>query len=135
MKLFMKKFQRSVVCILILFAAAAFAVPAFSQETTGAVEGVVKDATGAVIPRASIVLTGEKLIGNKVILTDNSGYYRFVNIDPGTYTITVTAPGFSVLKRDNVAIEVGRPRPLTSRSLSVLSRPSSMSPRKRPRSM
>ncbi len=79
-----------------------------AQETTGAVEGVVKDATGASISHASVVMTGEKLIGSKAIVTDSSGYYRFVNIDPGTYTLTVTATGFSVLKRENVEIQVGR---------------------------
>lgn len=118
MKKLLQKIQKSIIFALILFAAVAFAVPAFSQETTGAVEGVVKDATGAVIAKASVVLTGEKLIGSKVILTDNSGYYRFINIDPGTYTLTVTAPGFSVLKRENLIIEVGR-TPSMNLSLAV----------------
>ena len=35
------------------------------------------------------------------------GYYRFTNLPPGAYTITVTAPGFDTLKREGLILEVG----------------------------
>ncbi|HUA93422.1 MAG TPA: TonB-dependent receptor [Terracidiphilus sp.] len=80
---------------------------AFAQETTGGLQGTVKDASGAVVPRAKVVLEGTSLVGTKELVTDSSGYYRFANLPPGTYTITVTAQGFKGYKQGGLAIEAG----------------------------
>jgi len=79
----------------------------FAQETTGGLQGTVKDPSGAVVSKAQVVLTGTTLIGAKSLETDNSGYYRFVNLPPGVYTVTVKASTFSELKREGITIEVG----------------------------
>ena len=78
-----------------------------AQETTGGLQGTVKDANGAVVPKAQVVLSGSALAGDKSILTDSSGYYRFANLAPGTYSVSVKAQGFAALKRDGITIEVG----------------------------
>ncbi|HVI08180.1 MAG TPA: carboxypeptidase regulatory-like domain-containing protein [Candidatus Binatia bacterium] len=83
------------------------AVNAIAQETTGGLQGTIKDSSGAVVPKASLVLTGTSLGGEKTLETDNSGYYRFANLPPGTYTLIVKAAGFSELKREDILIEVG----------------------------
>lgn len=93
--------------LLMLALLLAVCVPVRAQETTGGVEGVVKDATGATVANAIVVISGTNLIGTKTLTTDGSGYYRFVNIPAGTYTITATALGFTELKREGVTIEVG----------------------------
>src|SRR5713101_6137557 len=77
-----------------------------AQETTGGLQGTVKDPSGAVVPGAKVALTGASSIGNKEIEADSSGYYRFANLPPGPYTITVTAKGFATVKRELV-LEVG----------------------------
>jgi hypothetical protein len=79
----------------------------FGQETTGGLQGTVRDPSGAVVARASVVLTSTALGGEKTLETDNSGGYHFANLPPGVYTVTVKAPGFSELKREGIAIEVG----------------------------
>jgi Carboxypeptidase regulatory-like domain len=79
----------------------------FAQETTGGLQGTVKDPSGAVVSNAKVVITGTSLIGNKEAQTDGSGYYHFTNLPPGTYTLTVTASGFETLKRDGLVVEVG----------------------------
>lgn len=89
-----------------------------AQETTGGLQGTVKDATGAVVPKAKIDLTGTSLVGSKTLQTDSAGYYRFANLPPGTYAMTVNAQGFSELKREGVVIEVGH-LPTLDLTLSV----------------
>jgi hypothetical protein len=80
---------------------------AVGQETTGGLQGTLRDPSGAVVSNAHVELTGSSLVGSKKLDTDSSGYYRFSNLPPGSYTVTVTAEGFSVLKRDGINIEVG----------------------------
>jgi len=79
----------------------------FAQETTGGLQGTVKDPSGAVVSKASVVVTGSALGGEKSLVTDSSGYYRFANLPPGTYTVAVKASGFSELKREGILVEVG----------------------------
>jgi len=77
-----------------------------AQETTGGLQGTIKDPSGASVPNAHVVVAGSALVGNKEADTDSSGYYRFANLPPGTYAITVTAKGFSTVRRE-LPIEVG----------------------------
>jgi len=79
----------------------------FAQETTGGLQGTVKDTSGAVVGGAHVEVKGTALVGNKVLDTDSSGYYRFANLPPGTYAITVSAKGFKTVKREGVLLEVG----------------------------
>ena len=78
-----------------------------AQETTGGLQGTVKDPSGAVVSGAQVVVTGPTLVGSKQVVTDASGYYRFANLPPGAYTLTVKAPGFETLKREGLVLEVG----------------------------
>ncbi len=89
-----------------------------AQETTGGLQGTVKDASGAVVSKATVELTSPALAGGKKLDTDSGGYYRFANLPPGNYTLTVKAPGFSELKRDGVTIDVGH-LPTLDLSLAV----------------
>lgn len=91
------------VLVLLLWVATGFA-----QETTGGLQGTVKDPTGAVIPGAQVSMTGVSLVGSKEARTDGSGYYRFANLPPGSYTLTVKAKGFETYKREGLVVEVGR---------------------------
>ena len=70
-----------------------------AQETTAGLQGTVKDASGAVIAGATVEGSAKTLVGTKSVDTDASGYYRFANLPPDTYTISVTTKGFSTAKR------------------------------------
>ena len=100
-----------------LFTVALFAVISLlcvtagmaQTNTTGAVDGVVSDANGAVVPNAAVTLTGPNLIRAQTVNTDNDGMYRFLQIPPGRYTIT-TAPvsGFTAFKQDNIEVNLNQ---------------------------
>jgi hypothetical protein len=79
----------------------------FAQETTGGLQGTIKDASGAVVTGAHVVVTGTALEGSKALDTDSSGYYRFANLPPGTYAVTVTSKAFKTAKREGINIAVG----------------------------
>jgi outer membrane receptor protein involved in Fe transport len=93
--------------LLVLFAVLLTISAALAQETTGGLQGTVKDPAGAVIPKAQVEVTGSTLVGAKKITTDQRGYYRFANLPPGVYSITVKAQGFSALKQNGIDIAVG----------------------------
>src|SRR3974377_2306084 len=102
----MSKFRGLVPAVLFFFVLLAFASNALAQETTGGVQGTVKDPSGAVVPGAKVVITAPDLVGLKEATTDSAGYYRFTNLPPSRYTIAVTASGFATNKHEFV-LEVG----------------------------
>ena len=55
---------------------------AFGQATTGSVEGTVKDPKGAVVPGASVTVSGVSVGFNKTIQTNKEGFYEFVQVPP-----------------------------------------------------
>jgi hypothetical protein len=78
-----------------------------AQETTAGLQGTVKDSSGAVVSGAHVVLASDTLAGGKAADTDANGYYRFANLPPGAYTVTVTAAGFSTYKSAGLVLQVG----------------------------
>ncbi len=94
-----------------------------AQETTGGLQGTVKDPSGAVVPGATVTVTTPTLVGSKVVVTDAAGYYRFANLPPGNYTITVKAQGFDTLKREGWTLKSAIFPPSTSRCRSARSTP------------
>lgn len=63
----------------------------------GSIQGTITDATGAVVPNATIVITGTDTGFTKTISADSSGFYSVGPLNPGNYTVDVTAAGFQKL--------------------------------------
>src|SRR6185503_6905993 len=69
------------------------------------ISGVVKDASGAVLPGVTVEAASPALIEKvRTVITDSAGQYAIVQLRPGIYTVTFTLPGFSVVKRENVEL-------------------------------
>jgi hypothetical protein len=81
------------------------------QELEGTFTGTVTDATGAVIPRATITITlnGESS-ESRVVQSDGDGNYTATNLTAGTYTISVSATGFATFTDKNVVLNVAQKR-------------------------
>ena len=103
----MFKFERLICLVAALGLLLMLPLAGHAQETTGGLQGTVKDPSGAVVPHATVAIASASLVGGKEQDTDSSGYYRFANLPPGSYTITVTAKGFKTFKRDGLVIDVG----------------------------
>ena len=103
----MNKFRGWLVALIQIGALLLFAATVFAQETTAGLQGIVKDSSGAVVANATVVVTANTLVGDKTLKTDSSGYYRFANLPPGVYAITVKAEGFSTLKKEGLVLDVG----------------------------
>ncbi len=79
-----------------------------AQETTGSILGTVKDPSGAAIAQAEVQASGTNLVRPESVKTDSAGTYRFAALPPGTYTLSVTAPGFSQLRETNLSLGAGK---------------------------
>ena len=81
------------------------AAPSFAQ-TTGRVEGRVLDSSGAVLPGATMTISGPNLQGVRTTTTDNDGRFRFLALPPGTYTVKAELPGFSTIEQGTVRVQL-----------------------------
>ena len=77
-----------------------------AQSNTGSVYGTVIDELGSPIPGGTATLTGSA--APRTAAVDALGLFRFPNIAPGKYTLTVTTPNFATSRRENVIVSVGR---------------------------
>jgi len=94
---------------LLAFACALLMIgAAFAQSTTdGAIGGTVVDNTGAVVARAKVVAHNEGTNAEQTAETDSSGYYRVIQLQPGTYTVSINQTGFAPFKASQVVVQVG----------------------------
>ena len=94
---------RIVAALVVLLGLAA---PAFAQVQGGTVSGTVRDEQGAVLPGTLVTLSGsaERLS----FTTGPDGQFRFLNVAPGTYTVTASLSGFATLVREGVRVVVGQ---------------------------
>jgi hypothetical protein len=94
---------------------------AFGQETTGSIEGFVKDPVGALVPNVTLTITNAKAsasgttttgIGSgfkRTITTDDQGFFRILQVPPGTYDVVTTAgSGFGEARYENVTVAIGQ---------------------------
>ena len=99
----MLRFTRTIFFALAL---ALFQAALFAQFDSGSVTGLVKDATGSVVPGAKITLTGT---ANGISLTtqsNESGVYEFPSARVGSYQISAEKSGFSTATAANVVVSV-----------------------------
>ena len=84
---------------------ALVALPAAAQVSTGNIYGIVRDESGAVMPGATVTLTGA--FGTRSTTSGSQGDFRFVNIDHGTHQVKVNLTGFANVSR-SVTVQVGQ---------------------------
>ncbi len=91
--------------IALLFASGAAALAQSSVD--GAIGGTVQDKSGSVIPRAAVTIHSNGTNAEQAAAADSSGFFRVVHLQPGSYTVTIKAPGFESYRSSNVVVQVG----------------------------
>src|SRR5207244_3264679 len=76
--------------------------PSSAQSSIG---GVVRDSSGSVMPGVTVEAASPALIERaRSVTTDGSGRYAIVDLRPGEYTITATAPGFKTYRQARIDV-------------------------------
>lgn len=97
--------RRSAIAIVV---ASLFAISLHAQKTTGGIEGIVTDPTGAVVSGARVTATDETTGEKLVAASDQSGTYRFLEVHPDTYQVSVEAQGFKQTSFVHVLVLISR---------------------------
>ena len=84
-----------------------------SAQISANIEGHVTDPAGASIASARVMLTENSTHAQRQTITPPSGDYSFPQLNPGTYTVDVTAPGFEHLTRTGITASVGQTASIT----------------------
>jgi len=87
----------------------AFSALSWGQSSTSSLRGSVSDQLGAVVVGAKVSLTNPGTGFSQSTTTDNLGAYQFLQIPPGTYTLTVSMAGFATIKQQNLVLQVNVP--------------------------
>jgi outer membrane receptor for ferrienterochelin and colicin len=74
--------------------------------TTGSLNGVVTDGTGAALPGVTVTVTSPQLQGSRSAVTNSSGEYNLSLLPPGTYRAEFALGGFDTVARENVRVSI-----------------------------
>ncbi|MEQ1759771.1 MAG: carboxypeptidase regulatory-like domain-containing protein [Vicinamibacterales bacterium] len=91
------RFVGAVLALLVMAPSLAFA--------QASIAGVVKDASGAVLPGVTVEAASPALIEKvRSVVSDGAGLFSIENLRPGSYSVTFTLPGFNTVKRDGIEL-------------------------------
>jgi trimeric autotransporter adhesin len=80
--------------------------PGFAQVVTGNLVGTIRDSSGAVVPNADVVVTNVKTGQSLPVKSNQVGEYVAPYLEPGTFSVTVKAPGFKTVVAENNDVSV-----------------------------
>ena len=98
--------MRARLLIVALLTCLATTSVAFAQVQSGNISGTVKDDQGGVLPGVLVTLQGNG--PSQTLTTETNGQFRFLNLPPGTYSVTAALQGFRTVIRDGVVVAVGQ---------------------------
>jgi hypothetical protein len=98
-------------CLVALFTLMVACVGSFAlaqSAVAGAIGGAASDQNGAAVSNATVTLRSMDTNRTETATTDAAGRFRFNNLRPGRYAVTIAATGFNEYKQEEVTVEVGR---------------------------
>src|SRR5216684_451125 len=76
----------------------------FSQSSNGTISGTVADASRAVVPGVTVTATNNATGIVTTVLSNDAGVYNFASLQPGTYKVSATLPGFQTRTFNDVQL-------------------------------
>jgi hypothetical protein len=90
------------IALVVLFALSA--TDSSAQSIYGTLTGIISDATGAVLANATLKLKDENSGSQRDTATNSEGYFTFVSLPPGSYQLSVEAPGFETYRQTKISV-------------------------------
>jgi hypothetical protein len=108
------KLAAQAICALIL--SAAFLC---GQTVTSSITGTVLDPANAVVPNAAVTLTDENTGATRATTTDAAGVFRFLNVNPSSYKVSIEVAGFKSLVQSNIIVSANETRDAGRLTLAI----------------
>lgn len=108
--------RRTVVILCLVLLGSAGLI---SQTVTGSLVGTIMDSAGAVVPNAAVELTNQGTAAVMAVTSDSSGIFRFANLLPATYRVSVEAKGFKKRIVNDIIVGLSDNRDLGRLTLDV----------------
>jgi hypothetical protein len=91
----------------------------FGQQLTGTLSGTTRDTSGAVVANAKVTMTNELNADVRTTVSNGEGYFSITAVQPGSYTVSVEAPGFKIWKQGKISFAQGDNRTIPQIILQV----------------
>jgi hypothetical protein len=104
--------RRATALLVLILAVCLLSAGSLSAQTVqGVVTGTIFDKSGGVVPGVKITLTNEGTNVTQETASGKTGEYQFSLVPPGTYTLSVTANDFAVMKFHGIVVEASQTVP------------------------
>jgi hypothetical protein len=116
---------RSLNIWLLILAAIAVTLPLAAEDVntpkpaTGHITGTVTDVNNDVLSGATVILEGPATAGPRTVVSNDDGFFEFEDLDPGTYTVSVSAKGFTNWTWPPVVLNLGQTVILTGSKVKI----------------
>jgi hypothetical protein len=90
-----------------------------AQQLTGTISGTVYDQSGAVVPKATVLLKNQASGDARTSVSETDGHFVITAVQPGSYSIEVSAAGFSSWQENGIVMNVGDSREVPNIKLTV----------------
>src|SRR5918999_371429 len=92
-------------CVKVLSALLLAVLIPSAAYAQASIAGVIRDASGAVLPGVTVEAASPALIEKvRTVTSDGAGQYRIENLRPGVYDVTFALPGFSTVRREGIEL-------------------------------
>jgi outer membrane receptor protein involved in Fe transport len=95
------------ILLLALLGGTVFCTRVHAQTSYGGIVGTVTDSTGATVPGAQVTLKNMGTEATQKATTSNGGTYTFINLNPGSYSVTVNQSGFESYTQNGIDVQIG----------------------------
>jgi hypothetical protein len=94
--------------LVVLVFCLSFPLNILAQVSTGTITGVVADSSGAVLPKAQVLITDLKTNVSRTLASDSAGIYTAPNLQPDEYSVQVSQSGFQVQTKTGLVLSIGQ---------------------------